>query len=135
MPLLHPRSVVNLNDLDARNARLLESYYEATIEIAQRNLEVVRSYKESQIVLEDEEYAVDGGGDTDLFETQLPSFDLGVNEDFGSATIPDESANDMGTDDLQMQEEEELSFQETLGGNLKRKGLAAPNLYKRPQRN
>ncbi|CAN1853268.1 hypothetical protein LINPERHAP1_LOCUS40961, partial [Linum perenne] len=57
MPLLHPRSVVNLNDLDARNARLLESYYEATIEIAQRNLEVVRSYKESRIVLEDEEYA------------------------------------------------------------------------------
>ncbi|CAN1806133.1 hypothetical protein LINPERHAP1_LOCUS24566 [Linum perenne] len=119
MPLLHPRSVVNLNDLDARNARLLESYYEATIEIAQRNLEVVRSYKESRIVLEDEEYVVsdnertlpqshadaekgDGGGDTDILETQLPSFDLGFKEDFGSAAIPDESANYMGTDDLQL---------------------------------
>ncbi|CAN1157863.1 hypothetical protein LINPERHAP2_LOCUS21800, partial [Linum perenne] len=74
----------------------------------------------------------DGGGDTDILETQLPSFDLGVEEDFGSASVPDESANDMGTDDLQMQEEEDLSFQETLGGYLKRKGLAAP---KRPQRN
>ncbi|CAN1170179.1 hypothetical protein LINPERHAP2_LOCUS28847 [Linum perenne] len=140
-------------DLHLLMARLLENWYEATTGISKRNLEVVRSYKESRIVLEDEEYAGihlpfyllffhefpvrDGGDDSVPLETQLPSFDLSVDEDFGHAAIPDERANDMcNMNDLQMQEEEEMTYEQTLATYAKRvKGLAAPDVSKRPQRN
>ncbi|CAN1189910.1 hypothetical protein LINPERHAP2_LOCUS40177 [Linum perenne] len=87
MPLLHPRSVVNLSDLDARNVRDNESILPQPHADAETGV---------------------GGGDIDILETQLPSFDLGVNEDFGCAIIPDERANDMCTDDLQFEDCEVL---------------------------